>query len=250
MKLNFAIFLSFLFFSFPFRLQAQNATDIVKEADQKMRGEYSTQEMKMTIVRPDWERTIGFKLWSRGTKYTMIYITEPPKEKGQVFMKRENEMWNWVPSIERLIKLPPSMMMQSWMGSDFTNDDLVKESSIINDYTHELLGSEQVSGADCYKIKLTPKPEAAVVWGKIIIWISKDKVLERKAEFYDEDGYLVNIQHLDKVQNMDGREIPTHWEMIPAEEEGRKTVIDILKADFGTPIQESFFSQQNMKRIR
>ena len=230
--------------------QAQTAKEIVERMDKKWRGDYVTQEMTMTIVRPTWERSISMKSWSRGMNYSMIYITAPAKEKGQVFMKRDKEMWNWVPSIDRMIKLPPSMMMQSWMGSDFTNDDLIKESSVVRDYEHSIIGEEEILDRLCYQIQLIPKPEAAVVWGKIIVWITKEDYLQLKVEFYDEDEYLVSTQLLSDIKEMGGRVVPCKLEMIPADEEGKKTVIDITFADYNTEVKESFFAQQNMKRIR
>jgi outer membrane lipoprotein-sorting protein len=229
--------------------KAQDAVEIIKMVDKKMRGDYSFQELEMKIIRPEWERSIRMKSWSKGTVYSLILITSPAKEKGQVFLKRDKEMWNWVPSIERMIKIPPSMMMQSWMGSDFTNDDLVKESSIVVDYEHSYLGEEPVNGTSCWKLQLEPKPEAPVVWGKIIAWIDKS-YNQPKVEYYDEDGYLVNIMLQSDIKLMDDREIPTHWEMIPADEEGKKTVINLLSATFNDPIPDSFFSQQNMQRVR
>ncbi len=230
--------------------QAQDAKEIVQKMEDNQRGNFVTQEMTMTIVRPSWKRSISMKSWGRGTEYSMIYITAPAKEKGQVFMKREKEMWNWVPSIDRMIKLPPSMMMQSWMGSDFTNDDLIRESSIVQDYDHSIVGEERVLDRDCYKIQLIPKPEAAVVWGKLYLWIAKKDYLELKVEFYDEDEYLINTQIMSDIKTMGGRTIPCKLEMIPAEEEGKKTVIQIESSDFNTEVKESFFSQQNMKRVR
>ena len=142
------------------------------------------------------------------------------------------------------------MMMQSWMGSDFTNDDLIRESSVVRDYVHSIIGAEEILGRMCYKIKLIPKQEAAVVWGKVILWITKEDDLQLKIEFYDEDEYLVNTQLLSDIREMGGRVIPCKLEMIPADEEGKKTVIDITSADYRTEVKESFFSQQNMKRIR
>jgi hypothetical protein len=244
------IALSFLFLtgSIPVA-SSQDAETIIRKVDQKMRGESSYQEMEMKIVRPEWERSVSMKSWSKGTELALIYITAPAKEKGQVFLKRETEMWNWVPSIERMIKIPPSMMMQSWMGSDFTNDDLVRESSIIRDYHHTLGGEEEVDGAVCWKLELNPKEDAPVVWGKIITWVDKD-FNQRKVEYFDEDGNLENTMFLTDVKQMDDRKMPTHWEMIPADEEGKKTVINVEKAEFNDPIEEAFFSQQNMRRVR
>ncbi len=116
-----------------------------------MQGQSNYSEVKMTIHRPKWDRSMSFKSWMKGSDYALIYITSPAQEAGQVFLKRGNEMWNWLPSIDRMIKIPPSMMMQSWMGSDLTNDDLVKESSIVDDYDHKIIGQEKVSGYDCYQ---------------------------------------------------------------------------------------------------
>lgn len=142
------------------------------------------------------------------------------------------------------------MMMQSWMGSDFTNDDLVRESSLVKDYTHQLLGEEIIDGFECYKAELIPLDDAPVVWGKVLMWISKKELHWLKAEFYDEDGYLVNTEILTDVKKMDDRVMPTRMEMIPADEEGHKTVLIFNDMKFNIKINESFFSQQNMKRIR
>jgi outer membrane lipoprotein-sorting protein len=245
-----SVFIVFGILLIPLLVQAQDATEIVRTMDKKWRGDYVTQELTMTIVRPSWQRSLSMKSWGRGMDYSMIYITAPAKEKGQVFMKRDKEMWNWVPSIDRMIKLPPSMMMQSWMGSDFTNDDLIRESSVVRDYEHSIIGEEEILDRTCYKIQMIPKPEAAVVWGKVILWITKEDYLQLKIEFYDEDEFLVSTQLLSDIKMMGGREIPCKLEMIPADEEGKKTVIDITAADYDTEVKESFFSQQNMKRIR
>ena len=206
-------------------------------------------EMSMTIVRPKWERTISMKSWSKGDDYFMIYITAPAKEEGQVFLKVGKEMWNYVPTISRMIKIPPSMMMQSWMGSDFTNDDLVKQSSIVVDYDHHLLGKETIRGKECYKLELIPHEDAAVVWGKIISWITTDGFDLWKSEYYDEDGELQNTENAYDIKQMGDRNIPTRMEIIPADEEGKKTVLNILNTTFNEPIDDSFFSKQNMKKV-
>jgi len=230
--------------------QAQTALEIIKKADEKNRGESSRGEMSMTIYRSGWERTLKMKVWSKGTDKFMILITYPAAEKGQAFLKLGNEMWNWVPSIEKMIKLPPSMMGQSWMGSDFTNDDLVQQSSIIKDYTHKLLGSEKVREMDCYKIELIPKEDAPVVWGKIIVWITKSGYDQWKAQYYDEDGYLVNTENASDLKKMGDRTIPTHLEIIPADKKGQKTVMQIISMEFNVPLDDHFFSQQQMKNLR
>ena len=159
-------------------------------------------------------------------------------------------MWNWNPTISRLIKLPPSMMSQGWMGSDYTNDDILKESSVVDDYMHELIGEEALEGRQCYKIKMVAREDAAVIWGHQIRWIDKKDYLFLRSELYDEDGYLVRTEIGKDVEMMDGRLITTRIELIPEEEEGHMTVLEFREIKFNQEIKDSFFSQQNMKRIR
>lgn len=230
--------------------QTMTAREIVKTAHDKANGQTSQGEMKMIIVRPGWTRKVTMKSWSKGTEYYLIYITGPVKDKGQVFMKREKDMWNWMPSINRMIKLPPSMMSQSWMGSDFTNDDLVRMNSIIDDFTHEIVGSEKIDQYDCHVIELIPKPEAAIVWGKIKLWISKDEFYELKGEYYDEDFSLVNIMTASEIRQMGDRKLPSKMVMIPVDKPGNQTIFETVDMIFNKPISDDFFSQQNMKNIR
>ena len=229
---------------------AQNVKEIVKRADEKFRGVSSQSEMTMVIQRPTWTRTISMKSWTLGNDYSFHYIDAPAIEKGQVFLKRINKMWNYLPSIERMMKIPISMMLQSWMGSDFTNDDLIKESSLVNDYDHTLVGEEKLQGHDCHKILLTPKENAPVVWGKIFMWISKQEYFWLKGEYYDEEGSLVNTEILSEIKLMDDRKLPTKLEMIPMNKQGHKTTLTFNKIKFNLKLDESFFSQENMRRLR
>jgi len=241
------IFILILIYSTSF---SQDAKEIVRKADELMRANSSYSELKMQIVKPDWSRTMGMKAWALEPDYTLIYITEPARDKGSVTLKRKNEVWNWLPSAQKVIKIPPSMMLQSWMGSDFTNDDLVRQSSIVEDYNHSLLGEEKLNNYDCYKIEMIPKPEAGVVWGKVISWIVKEKYLQLKTDYYDEDGTLVKSFNGSNEVKMDDRNIFSHWEMVPYDKPGNKTILDYEKIDFNINIDESFFSEQNMKRVR
>jgi outer membrane lipoprotein-sorting protein len=229
--------------------QQFTARQIVQKSDEKLRGESMKAEMNMSIVRPGWTRNISMKVWSKGNNYSMILITSPAKDKGQSYLKIKNEMWNWVPSINRMIKIPAGMMMQSWMGSDFTNDDLVRESSIVSDYTHKLLGRENVRGKDCYKIELTPLNEAAVVWGKIILWVTSDTWDQWKAEYYDEDSQLINTMNAYDIKKTGDRMLPTRIEIEPAGKKGQKTVLETVSMTFNIKLDDNFFSQQNMKKL-
>jgi outer membrane lipoprotein-sorting protein len=243
-------YISFLLYGRSSNAQDLDARSIIEKADQKMRGETSYGSMSMKIVRPGWERTVEMKSWSKGDDYFLIYITAPAKEKGQVFLKRHKEMWNWVPSIERMIKIPPSMMMQSWMGSDFTNDDLVRQSSIVKDYQHRLLEEETIREQECYKIELIPLPEAPVAWGKILCWVTKDGLDLWRAAYYDEDLELVNIQDSYELTPFCDRVLPRRMEIVPADEPDKRTILILNEMTFNQPISDNFFSQQNMKRIR
>jgi outer membrane lipoprotein-sorting protein len=231
--------------------QGLTAAEIIKKADEKFNGEKSSMMvMSMTIIRPTWQRTVEFKNWTMGRDYALTLVTAPAKDVGQTFLKRGNEMWNWNPSISRLIKLPPSMMSQGWMGSDYTNDDIMKESSVVNDYTHEITGEENVEGRECYRIKMVAKENAAVVWGHQVRWVDKKEFLVLKAEYYDEDGVLVRTETGSDIKVMDGRTIQTKIVLTPVDEPGKSTVIIIKDIKFNIPIKENFFSQQNMKNIR
>jgi outer membrane lipoprotein-sorting protein len=231
-------------------VQAESATEIVKKADLKMRGQSSYTEMTMQIVRPDWTRSMAMKAWTKTQDYSLVLVTAPAQDKGSSSLKRHKEMWNWVPNIERIIKISPSMMGQSWMGSDFTNDDLVKESSIVNDYNHSLGADTVINDLDCFKVILIPKPDAPVVWGKIIIYIDETEYNQHLVYYYDEDNFLINTMVLSDIKTMGGRIIPTYLEMIPADEPQNKTVIEYLKMEFDLDLTQSFFSLQNMKRVR
>lgn len=230
--------------------QEMSAREIVRKANDKVNGESARGIMKMMIKRPDWTREVSMKYWSLGADFYLIYVTSPARDKGQVFMKRYNDMWNWMPSINRMIKLPPSMMSQSWMGSDFTNDDLVRMNSIVEDYEHTILASEEIEGYDCYKIQLIPHEDAAVVWGKVHLWVSKEGYYELKAEYFDEDGQLVNIMTGTEIRQMGDRKLPAIMTMVPADKPGNQTIMEMVDVEFNVPIREDFFSQQNMKNIR
>ncbi len=230
---------------------AQDARQIVERAEEKYRGVTSAiSEVTLTIKRPKWSRQLRMKSWSKGYDHSMVLITYPANEKGTAFLKKHDDAWNWVPSIERTIKLSPSMMMQSWMGSDFTNDDFVRESSLVRDYVHSLLDDSDIGESRCYTVKLIPKPDAPVVWGKVILYIDKEEFIQMKGEMYDEDGELVKVMHARSTAVMDGRRIATRVELVPMDKDGYSTVMEIDEISFDRPISDSFFTTQNMRTIQ
>ncbi len=227
------------------------AKEIVKRSNDLFLGKSSISTMTMTIKRPGWNRSVSMQSWSMGNDYYIIYILSPARDKGQVFLKRKNNMWNWVPRIKRMVKIPPSMMMQSWMGSDFTNDDVVRANSIVNDYSHRIIGLDQIEGLDCYKIEFIPLEDAPVVWGKIIMWIAKEKYFQLKAKYYDDDMALINISTASDIKKFGNKELPTLLRIHPVNKPEHLTELKIEFQQFDIPyIKESFFSQQNIKRIR
>jgi outer membrane lipoprotein-sorting protein len=228
----------------------QTAKEIVKKADEKARGKTSIAQMTITTTRPKWTRSMELKAWSKGTDLALILVQSPVKDKGVCFLKRKKEVWNWLPSLDRNIKLPPSMMSQSWMGTDFTNDDLVKESSVVDDYEHALVGEEMIGERQCFKIEMIPKEDAAVVWGKLITWIDQKDFLQLRVEFYDEFNELVNVMTGSEIKMIGGRLLPSKMEMVPADKEGHKTVIVYEDIIFDTPLKDDFFSIANMSRVQ
>ena len=227
----------------------QDARAIVVKADEKMRGNTSQAEIIIKTVRPSWSREMIVRTWMKGTDLAMILVEAPVKDKGIVFLKRRKEVWNWIPTLEKTIKLPPSMMSQSWMGTDFTNDDLVKESSVVKDYDHRIIGDTIIQNRECYIISMVPRPEVAVVWGRLIVCIDKKDFLELHSRFYDEDQNLVNTMNAYDVKTMGGRLIPTMFEMIPADKKNQKTVMIYKSISYDMPVDDGFFTTEKMKTL-
>jgi outer membrane lipoprotein-sorting protein len=201
----------------------------------------------MIITTPHWERTMTMDCWEKGKDKSLVKITAPAKDVGTVSLKVENNMWNYIPSVEKVVKVPPSMMMQSWMGSDFTNDDLVKESSISRDYDAAIKGKKTLPEGECYILELIPKPEAAVVWGKIVAYVRVSDRVPLMYEYYDEKGKLIRVMEFADIKRMGGRVIPSRWTLIPKTKENRKTVIVLDKIEFNVPISDEVFSLSKLK---
>jgi len=230
----------------PCRAAGLSADEIVRQRDHLMRGTSSFGRYEMVVKSPRWERTVKFDAWSQGEDKSFIVITYPKKDKGTTFLRIKTDMWQYIPRIEKTIKIPPSMMLQSWMGSDFTNDDLVKESSIINDYTHKLLPQED----RVYVIESIPNPDAAVVWGKIIQRIDKETFVPVQDDFYDEDGMLVRRLLYTDTQELPDRMYPMRWSIEPLTEErkGHTTTIIIDAIELNIPIENDVFSMRALKK--
>jgi outer membrane lipoprotein-sorting protein len=228
----------------------ENAVEIVRKSNDLLRGVSSYSELRMRIEKPDWSREMRLKMWALEPDFGLVFVISPARDKGNVTLKRQTEVWNWLPSVRRVIKIPPSMMLQSWMGSDFTNDDLVRQSSLVEDYEHTIAGVDTLDGYPCWRIDMIPKPDAGVVWGKVIMWIAKEHYWQLKSDFFDEDGTIVKSMRASEIKNLGGRRLPARLEMVPFDEQCNKTIMIYEELEFDIDIKVNFFSQQNMKRIR
>ncbi|HSQ29656.1 MAG TPA: outer membrane lipoprotein-sorting protein [Gemmatimonadaceae bacterium] len=224
------------------------APDIVDRAETAIWGKTLQAHLTMSVATPRWTRTLELTAWIERPRRSFIRILAPPKEAGIGSLRIGAEMWNYLPTVERTIKIPPSMMLQPWMGSDFTNDDLVKESSLLNDYTHRTTGTDTAAGAPVYVVQSTPKPDAAVVWGKIVTHVRRADFLPVREEYYDERGTLVRVMTFSDIKMLGGRLVPTRWEMRPTAKPGNVTTVVMSRATFDAPISSDIFTQRNLEK--
>ncbi len=231
----------------------QTARDIIAKAENLIRGTSSHGVFRMTVETPEFTRAIEMESWwvdktDTEPDKSLIVILEPKKERGNKWLKVGNEMWNYLRATETIIKIPPSMMLQSWNGSDFTNDDLARESSLSRDYVPEITGEEEIAGEPAWKLILRPEPDAPVVWGKLYIWVRKSDLLPSIVQYFDEKGKLVRTMRYTDVRSIGGRTIPTTWTMVTHTREGHRTVFRILDIGFDVSIPGRIFSFRELER--
>lgn len=227
---------------------AQSAEEIIKKSEDQIKGTSSHGTYKMTVITPDFTRTLTLESWNVGNEKALIKVKSPKKEAGNKTLKIGNEMWNYLKNTETTIKVPPSMMLQSWNGSDFTNDDLVRESNLSDDYSQTLLGEEIISGEKFWKIELVPKPGAAVVWGKLYYWVRKSDFTPGDIQYYDENGTLVREMTFSDVMQSGKRVLPTVWTMVNKLEAGKSTTLQITSIEFDIKISDSIFSFEELEK--
>lgn len=229
--------------------QAADGREILDRMERLLWGRTVQGEYEMTVRTPSWERTLGLRVWMDRPGRSFIRILSPAKEAGIGSLRLGAEMWNYLPNIERVVRVPPSMMLQAWMGSDFTNDDLVKESSLLDDYTHEVAaGAPLPDGEPARRIVATPKPGAAVVWGRIVVTVRQRDAMPISQVFFSERGEQVRELRFSDIRQVDGRSLPTRWEMQPAAKPGHLTTIVLKDAVFDRPIDDSVFTHQRLQR--
>lgn len=227
-------------------LFGSEAAGIVKKVEENLRGKDAYMKMKMTIVSARHKRTVELESWSIGKEKSFMKILYPPKDRGITFLKLDKQLWQYVPKIERIVKIPPSMMLQSWMGSDFTNDDMVRESSLVDDYDPAIIAAE----GHVVTIAFTPKPDAAVVWGKIVSEIDIRTYTQIHDVFYDDFGVAVREMFYSDVKTFGTHRIPTLMRIKPLEKgkEKNETTVTLYEVVYDQGVSERYFTKQALKR--
>lgn len=241
-----------LFLAFALPALALSETDlsgkeIVDKAENSIKGKSSKGVFSMKIVRPDYEREMKMKSWWEGEK-ALIEIIAPAKDAGNKTLKIDNEMWNYLKNTETTMKVPPSMMLQSWNGSDLTNQDIVRESELVEDYDIKMMFEEEIAGDMCWKLELTPKPDKPIVWGKIYYWVRQENYLPALTQYYDEKGKLIRTMKFLDVKKMDDRTIPTRWKIVSETEVGQYTEFVYEDVKFNPDIPDRIFSYRELER--
>jgi len=222
--------------------------EILDRVDDLYRGKSSSGTMSMTIITAHWTRTLKLRFWSRGKEESLIRISAPKKEKGTATLRSGNDLWNFLPKVKRVIKLPSSMMSASWMGSHFTNDDLVKESRFADDYTFELGFQGARDDKKILEIACHPKPDAAVVWGRVIVTVARNGYLPLDIKYYDEDMNLVRTMFFSEISDTDGRTLPKLLTLIPEDKPEEKTEVRYEEIAFDLDLEDGLFSLRNLQR--
>ncbi|MBI3582565.1 MAG: outer membrane lipoprotein-sorting protein [Nitrospinae bacterium] len=222
-------------------------TALIKESEDRIRSATAHSEITMIIESRRWKRTLKLECWYKEGIKARVIIHSPPKEEGIISLKVGDALWNYFPNLNRSIRVHPSMIFQSWMGSDFTNDDFVHESSLINDYTHTIEGIDNTDSGEAYRIILTPKHGAGVVWDRIIYLISKTDHLPVRQDFFDGKGNLIRTLTFYEIKEMDGKTLPTLWIMKYTGKEG-KTILQIDKIKFRVEIPDDLFSLTGIEK--
>lgn len=228
---------------------APDAAAIVQAAVDNWRGTTSYGEMSMTIHRPSWERTMVMRGWTSGSKKSLVRVTAPKKDAGNATLTVDDNMWTYSPKINRVIKVPSSMMAQSWMGSDFSNKDVSRTDDIIEQYDHSLVATEQAEGHTVWTIESIPHEDAAVVWGKQVLEIRDDHVLLSE-EFYDQDGALVKSLKTLDIEKMGGRMVAATQRMSKADNPDEWTQLVVRSIEFDIDIPDNVFTRSNLRNPR
>jgi len=246
LKLSFLVSLCVLFLGHSGPLLAEvNVNQILKKVDQLFRSDSSESDMEMTIETPHWKRKLAMKIYSKGLEETFVRILSPKKDKGISTLRKGKEMWNYFPKVNKVIKVSPSLMTGSWMGSDFTNDDLVKQTTLENDYTSKLI---QSSSEEHYQIELTPKQDTVSVWGKIILIVNKKTLIPLEESYFNEKGDKIRSMYFKDVKKYGNKDMPSVIEIVSHKKQGNKTRVHYKTAVFNQAVKKNIFTLRNLKK--
>ena len=230
-----------------------DAREIARLQEDVLRGDRAYMEATMTVVSPrlPTPRVVRLQSWDdRLGKRSFIRILAPAKDEGNGFLMKRPNLWMYIPRVERTMRIPPSMMLQSWMGSDFTNDDLVKQSSQLDDYDHKLLGVDPATpgheGVRAYVVEFIPHEDAPVVWGKIVTWVDAERYAPLRQDFYDESETKLRVIRFSEIREVQGRPYPHRWSLVPLDKEGHETLIEIEEIRFDQDFDERIFNKRNL----
>lgn len=227
----------------------KTAEEIILAAINNERDTASYSQITMNINRPDWQRSMTMKSWTKGLKHSLVRVVKPKKDAGSGNLLIEDNMWTYAPKINRVIKLPSSMMNQSWMGSDFTNNDLAKADDIVEQYQHKIIATESHDGKTVYVIESIPKDDAPVVWGKEVLKVRADYIM-LSHEFYDQEGKLVKKLTANDIKKIGGKIVAARIRMQKIEKPDEWTEVIIDEARFGIKIPDQVFSLSNLRNPR
>ncbi|MBL8616242.1 MAG: outer membrane lipoprotein-sorting protein [Deltaproteobacteria bacterium] len=220
--------------------------ELLDATDDLNRGASSHGVMAMQVQTARYTRSMKMEVWSQGEDRSLVRLLEPAKDKGVSTLRSGDNIWNYLPNVDRTVKVPAAMMGGAWMGSHITNDDLVRSSRLADDFSATMVAKPGVAGATSYRIELVAKPDAPVVWGKVMVEIGADK-LPRKVEYFDEKGTLVRTLSFEEVKTIDGKPMPTVQRVVPADKPGEFTLLRVESMDFDVALPESTFTLQALK---
>jgi outer membrane lipoprotein-sorting protein len=225
-----------------------NAKEILDRVDNLYRGKSAAGKMTMKVVTAHWTREMTLEFWDKGRDHSLIRILSPAKEKGTATLKAGKDIWNFLPKVKRTIKLPSSMMGGSWMGSHFTNDDLVKESRMADDYTFEVSFEGSREGAEVIEIACLPKPDSAVVWGKVMVTVRKADVIPIQMLYFDEDLKLARTMTFSDIKKFGDRLLPAYARMVPSDKPQEYTEMSYQEIRFDVPLDDDLFTIRSLER--
>jgi outer membrane lipoprotein-sorting protein len=237
-----------LFLCFAVSTYAQTPEEIIRKSEDMYKGKTSKGIFTMIVTTPEYSRTVKMQTWNDGNDKALIVSLEPKKEAGNKLLKIGKELWSYLKNTETTMKLPSSMMLQSWNGSDLTYDDMVRESDMVDDYNIKILQEENIGGELCWKFELKPKPDAPVVWGTIYYWIRKSDNLPALIQFYDENGVKHRTLKFEDIKKMSGRVIPTKWIIINNKKTGHSTEFIYNEVEFDINIPSRIFSYRELEK--